>query len=57
MAKKGESQDGGNKKTKHAKFSDKRTFLNVRGGKENLTCFSLLLPLSWDFAVLPYYWR
>ena len=25
---KGESQDGGNKKTKHPKFSEKRTFLN-----------------------------
>ena len=24
---KGESQNGGNKKTKHAKFSEKRTFL------------------------------
>ena len=31
---KGESQNGGNKKTKHAKFSEKRTFLiaeRIRG--------------------------
>ena len=26
---KGESQNGGNKKTKHAKFSEKRTFLTL----------------------------
>ena len=27
IGQKGESQNGGNKKTKHAKFSEKRTFL------------------------------
>ena len=27
MAKKGESQNGGNKKTKYAKLSEKRTFV------------------------------
>ena len=54
---KGESQNGGNKKTKRAKFSEKRTFLppnshstyvyqgvrNVRF-TENLARFVLLLP-------------
>ena len=49
---KGESQDGGNTKIKHAKFSEKRTFLtpwyaayqgvrNVRFS-ENLACFVFL---------------
>ena len=30
IRKKGESQDGGNKKTKHSKFSEKRTFLTPK---------------------------
>ena len=44
---KGESQDGGNKKTKQAKFSENRTFLkgvrNIRFS-ENLACFVFLIP-------------
>ena len=46
---KSDSQNGGNKKAKHAKFSEKRTFLtyqrvtNVRFS-ENLACFAFLLP-------------
>ena len=58
---KGESQNGGNTKTKHAKFSEKRTFLTtyqVVGDKlvrnvrfsENLACFVFLLPQFWDFT-------
>ena len=52
---KGESQNGGNKKIRHAKFSEKQTFLTpwyhkymcVSGGKkcsfsENLACFVFL---------------
>ena len=53
-----ESQNGGNKKAKHAKFSEKRTFFtpryaHVSGGKkcsfsQNLACFTFLLPPFWD---------
>ena len=51
---KGESQNGGNKKAKHAKFFEKRTFLRIRtcayqeernvSFSENLTCLASLLP-------------
>ena len=50
---KGESQNGCFKKTKHAKFSKKRTFLtpwyarNVRFS-ENLACFVFLKHPFWD---------
>ena len=51
---KGESQNGCFKKTKHVKFSEKRTFLtswygvrNVRFS-ENLTCFVFLKHPFWD---------
>ena len=65
---KGESQNGCFKKTKHANFSEKRTFLTrwyahvrVEQGvrnvcfSENLACFVILKHLFWDspFAVLP----
>ena len=58
MWQKGESQNGGNKNTKHAKFSEKKNFFyplirtrtcayqavkNVRFS-ENLACFVFLLP-------------
>ena len=47
---KGESQNGGNKKAKQAKFSEKRTFLTPWGVRnvlfsKNLACFAFLLPL------------
>ena len=49
---KDESRNVGNK-TKHAKFSEKRTFFTPLGGKnihfsENLACLVLLLPPFWD---------
>ena len=51
------SQDGGNKKAKHAKFFEKRTFLTLRyvGFLENLACFvSCYLHLEiCPFALLP----
>ena len=64
---KGESQNGGNKKAKHAKFSDKRTFLTpwyvcVSGdkkcsfcGKLGVLCFLVTSILR--LALLPYYRR
>ena len=55
---KGESQNGCFKKTKHVKFSEKRTFLtpwyaHVTGGKKysffwKLTCFVFLKHPFWD---------
>ena len=56
---KGGSQDGQDKKTKHAKFYEKRTFLYILNTcayqrirnthfAENLPCFVFLLPPSWD---------
>ena len=50
---KSDSQNGGNKKAKHAKFSEKRTFLTYQGVtnvclSENLACLSFLLPQFWD---------
>ena len=49
---KGESQNGGNKKAKYAKFSEKRTcaYQGVRNVRflETLACFAFLLPLFWD---------
>ena len=57
----GESQDGGNKKTKHTKFSEKTHFLRpdsipmcaYQGVRnvcftENLVCFVFLLSSFWD---------
>ena len=64
---KGESQNGGNKNTKHAKFSEKRTFfyslicVRIRGkkhsffGKFDMLC--ILVTSVLRFALLPYYWR
>ena len=53
---KGEYQKGGNKKVKHAKFSEKPTFLKgvwkVRFS-ENLACFAFLLPRFWDSPFYP----
>ena len=73
IRKKGEFQNGGNKKAKHAKFSEKQTFstawyANARvrvGGvrnvpfSENLACFAVLLPPFWNspFRLLAYYRR
>ena len=66
----GECQNGGNKKTKHAKFFEKRTFLTpnthtyvcVSGGKKipyfgklNVLCFLITSVLR--FAISPYYSR
>ena len=58
----GESQNGCFKKTKHVKFSEKRTFLCVSGGKKcsffakfGVLCF-LETPVL-RFALLPYYRR
>ena len=58
MRQKGESQNGGNKKVKHAKFSKKRTFLtpwyaHVQGVRNirfsgNLACFVFLKQSFWD---------
>ena len=60
---KSESQNGGNKKAKYAKFSEKRTFFTpwyahvrtcayqgVRNARylENLACFAFLLTPFWD---------
>ena len=47
MRQKGDSQNGFYKKIKHAKFSDKRTYVCVSGGKKcsfskNLACFIFL---------------
>ena len=54
---KDESQNGGNKKTKHAKFSEKRTFLTSRKcsffGKFGMLCFLVTSVLR--FPLLPYY--
>ena len=60
LRQKGESQNIGNKKTKHAKFSEKTNIFyplirtcayqgirNVRFS-ENLVCFVFLFPPSWD---------
>ena len=46
---KDESQNGGNKKAKVAKFSEKQTFLSFQGLRnvrfsEYLVCFAFLLP-------------
>ena len=67
---KDESQDGSNKKTKHAKFSEKPTFLTpwhlrvrIRGVRnvrflENLACFVFLVPHSvLKFFLSLYYQR
>ena len=61
---KGQSQNGCFKKTKHVKFSEKRTFLTPRSCahpglrnvcfSENLTCFVFLKHLFWDS---PFYYR
>ena len=71
MRQKGESQNGCFKKTKHVKFSEKRTFFtrwyahdtsayqgvkNVRFS-EILTCFVFLKHPFWDSSYLPYYRR
>ena len=62
---KGESQNGCFKTTKHAKFSEKRTFLNpwyahvrvsIRGVRnvrfsENLACFDFLKHPFWDLPL------
>ena len=48
---KGESQNGGNKNTKHAKFSKERTFF----GKFGVLC--ILVTSVLRFALLPYYRR
>ena len=56
----GESESGGTKKTKHAKFSkknehflfaDTHTYVGVRNFRfsKNLACFVFLLPPFWDF--------
>ena len=45
---KSKSQNGGNKKTKHAKFFQKRIFLAPFLFSENLMCFVFLLPAFWD---------
>ena len=45
---KGESQNGCFKKTKHVKFSEKRTFLEMFVFSENLTCFVFLKQPFWD---------
>ena len=62
---KGECQNGGNKKAKHAKFSEKRTFTpchlpRIRGVRnvrfsENLACFAFLYlrVKNRAFALLP----
>ena len=59
---KSESQNGGNMKAKHAKFSEKQTctcayqgLRNIRFS-ENLVCFAFLLPVL-RFAILLYYQR
>ena len=54
MRHKGESQNGSNKKTKHAKFSEKRTFLKKCSLfiKFGLLCF-LVTPVL-RFALLPF---
>ena len=50
----GESQNRGNKKAKHTKFSEKRIFLNPWYAhvhvcfSENLACFAFTLPPFWD---------
>ena len=55
---KGESQNGGNMKTKHAKFSEK-TYQGVRNvrffGKFSMLCFLVASVLR--FTLLPYYRR
>ena len=48
---KADSQNGGNKNTKHAKFSEKRTFF----GKFGVLCIVFTSVLR--FALLPYYRR
>ena len=50
---KGESQNGGNKKTKHDKFSEKRTYVCVSGGKKcwffrKFAILVFLSPPFWD---------
>ena len=60
---KGESRNGGNKKTKHAKFSEKRPFLTPWSarkkclffGKFDVLCFLVTSILR--FALFLYYWR
>ena len=57
---KGKSQNGGNKKTKQAKFSEKRTHLCVLGGKKFSRKFGVLCSLvtsDLQFALLPYHRR
>ena len=54
---KGESQNLGNKKTKHLKFSEKRLFLKTVRFSENLTGFIFFINSVSSFALLPYYRR
>ena len=63
---KGESQNGGNKKTKHAKLSEKtnnffpsNTHVCVSGDKKCsfFRKFCVLCFLVLRFALLPYYWQ
>ena len=52
IRRKGESQNGRFKKRKHAKFSEKRTFLTTWYAHVRVICTSVL-----RFAFLPYYRR
>ena len=61
---KGQSQNGGNKKARHAKFSEKRTFLTYemfvswKIWRALLSCYlRFMICLITDEALLPYYRR
>ena len=59
ISQKGKSKNGCFKKTKHANFSEKQTFLTplIRNNRfsENLACFVFLKIPVLRFAFLPYY--
>ena len=52
---KGESQNGGNKKAKHTKFSTKRTFPPAYQGVRNFGVLCFLVTSVLRFVHLPYY--
>ena len=60
IRRKAESQNGGNKKTKHAKFSEKRTFLTPRVRIRGIKMFvfrkiwGALFPCYLRFEIRPF---
>ena len=56
MRQKGESQNGRNTKIMHAKFSDKRTFVHIRGQKMSIfrNIWRALFSCYFGFEIRPF---